>query len=65
VDVNELRTLLLGETWTLPLGVGLLALCAVAADRADLHWWPYAAGPILLVATTVLVLGAIRRTSRG
>ena len=63
--MNELRTLLLGETWALPLGVGLLAVCAVAADRADAPWWPDAAGPILLVATTVLVLGAIRHTLRG
>ncbi len=63
--MNELRTLLLGETWVLPLGVGLMAVCALAADRADPRWWPDAAGPILLVATTVLVLSAIRHTSRG
>ena len=63
--MRELRTLLLGETWALPLGVGLLAVCAVVADRADPHWWPDAAGPILLVATTALVLGVIRHTSRG
>jgi hypothetical protein len=63
--MNALRALLLGETWALPLGVGLLAICAVVADQADPHWWPHAAGPILLVATTALVLGAIRHTSRG
>jgi hypothetical protein len=63
--MNALRTLLLGETWALPLGVGALAALAIAADTAVPHWWPDAAGPVLLAATTVLLLASIRRTSRS
>ncbi len=62
--MNALRTLVLGETWALPLGIGALALIAVAADHADPHWWPDVAGPLLLAATTALLLASVRRTSR-
>jgi hypothetical protein len=62
--VNALRSLLLGETWTLPLGVAVLAVLSVAADHAGLDWWPDAAGPLLLSTTTVLVVMTVWRTSR-
>jgi hypothetical protein len=55
--MRALRKLVLGETWTLPLGVALtlvvaLALEAVAGDTA---WWRHAGGFVLLA----LVLGAL------
>jgi hypothetical protein len=62
--MNTLRTLLLGETWALPLGVALLAGVSAAADHAGPDWWPSAAGPLLLAAATVLVLAAVWQTSR-
>ena len=63
--MNELRTLLFGETWALPIGVGALAALSVAADTIGPDWWPSACGPLLLAATTTLVLASIRRTARG
>lgn len=62
--MNALRSLLLGETWALPLGVGVLAVLTVAVDHAGPDWWPDAAGPLLLVATTVLVVATVWRTAR-
>ncbi len=63
--MNELRALLLGETWALPIGVAVLAILSVAADTLGPDWWPDACGPLLLAATTLLVLASIWRTSRG
>ncbi len=62
--MNELRTLLLGETWALPMGVGMLAVLSWAANALGPIWWPDACGPLLLAATTSLVLTSIWRTSR-
>jgi hypothetical protein len=55
--VKALRKLVLGETWTLPLGVfatlGLaLVLDAVAGDTS---WWRHAGG-FLLLACVVIAL---------
>ena len=62
--MNALRTLLLGETWALPIGVCGLALLSIAADLAGSHWWPTTGGLLMLAATTMLVTGAVWRTSR-
>ena len=57
--LRTLRKLVLGETWTLPLGVaaavGLAALGRVATDGHG--WWRHAGG-VLLAALLVLALGA-------
>ena len=62
--MNALRTLVLGETWALPIGVCALTLLSIAADLASPHWWPSAAGPLVLAGTTMLVTAAVWRTSR-
>lgn len=62
--MNALRTLILGETWALPIGVALLALLSIAADQAGLDWWPDAAGPLLLAGATVLVLVSVWQSAR-
>ena len=65
--IRTLRKLVLGETWTLPLGVGLtlalaLALHAVAGGTS---WWRHAGGFLLLglvlAALTASLLPALRR----
>jgi hypothetical protein len=62
----QLRKLVLGETWSLPLGVGL-ALGAAGIVRAidgDDGWWHHAGGFILLglvaIALTISLAGALR-----
>lgn len=69
--LRQLRKLILGETWSLPLGVAVaLAVAGIlrAVDGHD-HWW-HRAGGFLLFAFVVLALtvslgGAMRaRRSR-
>ena len=62
--MNALRTLVLGETWALPLGVAALALLSIAADTAGPDWWPGAGGPALLAGATLLVLVSVWQGSR-
>jgi hypothetical protein len=62
--VNALRTLILGETWALPIGVAFLALLSIGADQAGPGWWPDAAGPLLLAGAIVLVLVSVWRSAR-
>ena len=62
--MNALRTLVLGETWALPLGIAALALVSIALDQAGPDWWPGAGGPLLLVGATLLVLTSVWQTSR-
>jgi hypothetical protein len=62
--VNALRTLILGETWALPIGVALLAVLSIAADQAGLGWWADAAGPLLLAWAIVLVLVSVWQSAR-
>lgn len=66
----QLRKLVLGETWSLPLGVGL-ALGAAGIVRAidgDDGWWHHAGGFILLglvaIALTISLAGALRARRR-
>ena len=55
--MKALRKLVLGETWTLPLGVfATLALALVLdAVAGDTAWWRHAGG-FLLLACVVVVL---------
>ena len=65
--MRALRKLVLGETWSLPLGIALtlgiaLGLHAVAGDAA---WWRHGGGFVLLAlvlgALTASLLPALRR----
>jgi hypothetical protein len=62
----QLRKLVLGETWTLPIGV-VLALGIAGIFRAvdgDDGWWKHAGGFVLLgmaaLALTASLAGALR-----
>ena len=63
----QLRKLILGETWALPIGVGVaLAIAAITRAVAGDHgWWHHAGGFVLLgllvVAFTVSLASALRR----
>jgi hypothetical protein len=65
--VNALRKLVLGETWTLPLGVAVvLALGLVFRyGFGDARWWRHAGGFVLLVGVVVALSASLpRRTPR-
>jgi hypothetical protein len=49
--MRALRKLVLGETWTLPIGVGLTLVAALAADAldGDAAWWRRGGGFLILV----------------
>ena len=65
--LQQLRKLILGETWSLPIGVlvslGIAALIRVIAGPDG--WWRHAGGYVLFalvaVALTVSLAGALRR----
>ncbi len=68
--LRQLRKLVLGETWSLPLGIAM-ALGAVGIYRAidgDDSWWKHAGGFVLLglvaLALTASLAGALRARRR-
>ncbi len=68
--LRQLRKLVLGETWTLPIGVAC-ALGAVGIYRLlddDDTWWHHAGGFVLLglvaLALTASLAGALRARRR-
>jgi len=57
--IAQLRKLILGETWTLPLGVVATLAAGLALDAAGPGWWHRAGGFVLLggaVATLAVSL---------
>lgn len=64
--IRTLRKLVLGETWTLPIGVavavgGAGVLSAVAGDA---EWWRDGGGFVLLALVLVALLVAVGRPGR-
>ena len=57
--MRALRKLVLGETWTLPLGVFATLAVALVLDAVagGSSWWRHAGG-FLLLACVLLALGA-------
>jgi hypothetical protein len=59
--IAQLRKLLLGETWTLPLGVALTLAAALALDAAGPEWWHRAGGFVLLGGALATLAVSLRR----
>jgi membrane protein implicated in regulation of membrane protease activity len=59
--IAQLRKLVLGETWTLPLGVGATLLVGLALDAAGPGWWHSAGGFVLLAGALATLAAALRR----
>jgi VIT1/CCC1 family predicted Fe2+/Mn2+ transporter len=63
--LRQLRKLVLGETWSLPIGVALaLGIAGIArAVNGDEGWWHHAGGFVLLglvaLALTASLAGAL------
>ena len=59
--IAQLRKLVLGETWALPLGVALTLLAGLALDAAGPGWWRSAGGFVLLACVLATLAASLRR----
>ncbi len=59
--LRTLRKLILGETWTLPAGVVLLLLTAVALRALDAELWRQGGGLVLLAGVLLTLVAAAPR----
>jgi hypothetical protein len=59
--LRALRLLVLGETWTLPLGVAAVLAAAAFVRHAAPHTWHTAGGFLLLGGVLVVLVGALGR----
>jgi hypothetical protein len=59
--IAQLRKLVLGETWALPLGIALTLLAGLALDAAGPAWWHRAGGFVLLACVLATLAASLRR----
>jgi hypothetical protein len=64
--IRTLRKLVLGETWTLPIGVAVaVGACALVRVLAGAHgWWRDGGGFVLLALVVLALLAAVGRPRR-
>jgi hypothetical protein len=64
--VSGLRKLVLGETWTLPLGVAVVLAAGLVLDAAfgAERWWHHAGGFLLLAGVLLALSFSLPRRSR-
>ncbi len=60
--LRAVRKLVLGETWTLPLGIAVaVAVAGVLRVVAGPHgWWRDAGGAVLALALIAVLVGSLR-----
>jgi hypothetical protein len=59
--IAQLRKLVLGETWTLPLGVAVTLVAGLALEAAGPRWWDSAGGFLLLGGALATLAVSLRR----
>jgi hypothetical protein len=59
--IATLRKLVLGETWTLPIGIGLAVGIAAVLRELGGDWWREAGGFVLLALVLLALLAAVGR----
>jgi len=59
--IATLRKLVLGETWTLPIGVALAVGACALLEHVGGKWWHDAGGFVLLALVLLALLAAVRR----
>jgi hypothetical protein len=59
--VRALRKMILGETWTVPIGVALVLLAGLLLRGAG--WWSEFGGFVVLFGVLVTLSAALRRVS--
>jgi uncharacterized membrane protein len=63
--LGQLRKVVLGETWLLPLGVAAVVLAAALVVRPLLgDAWDHAGGFVLLAGVVVVLVGSVAVTAR-
>lgn len=62
--LRTLRLLVLGETWTLPLGVLAVLLAAVALRALDGTLWRDVGGLVLLVGVNLVLAAGVASATR-
>lgn len=62
--LSALRLLVLGETWTLPLGVLAVLATSVVARWVAPEMWHAAGGFVLLGGVIVVLVGSVARGAR-
>jgi hypothetical protein len=64
--LRTLKKLVLGETWSLPLGVAAVTIVAALVVRPlSGDRWDAAGGFILLLGIVGVLLGSVARSARG
>lgn len=61
--LRSLRSLLFGETWTVPLGVGAILLLGFVVRALDAELWRDAGGVLLVVGVLLTLAAAAPRTA--
>jgi hypothetical protein len=59
--VRNLKTLLLGETWLLPLGIATVIAAALLVRHIAPGAWQHAGGFVLLAGVLVVLLASVGR----
>jgi hypothetical protein len=62
--IKQLRKLVFGETWTLPVGVAVTLAVGLALDAAGPGWWSRAGGFVMLAGALVTLTLALRHGAR-
>jgi len=62
--LRALRSLVLGDTWTVPLGVALTVAAAAALARLGV-WFDALGGLVLLAGTLLTLAAATLRLAKG
>jgi hypothetical protein len=63
--LRGVRSLVLGETWTLPIAVGVLAAVALALHELVPGVWEDAGAALLVVAVPVVLVLVVRLSVPG
>jgi hypothetical protein len=63
--VGALRLLVLGETWTIPVGVAALLLVGLGARTAIPELWRHAGGLVLVAGVIAVLSVSVWREAAG